>query len=575
MEKQAFEFNLPVSTIVSAITGAEVANKVMQNKVLEQQKANDNTIVLSGDYYSQVENMANNMKVTFTPFGVVYSLKNGGTWAQFETIATESMNRSMYMAWQDRNEMYFKNLILNKVKSEIQFAEQQFARNIINKHLEMGKQASYDILPTELFNYVENLSTVYQRPGMDKVASIMFSEYDDEIIKIAMSVENPHGFSDTVGGSLDFMKINNKNNLEFLQRQMLSPRHLSSHGKVAFLPDRVLFVVDNMVLTSLLAFDMDAEGFDAFEKKDENFFKNYFDRESRIGLKRMESMLSEKKKITKEAGVITVDVKDIFTNNFVHPAIYYKVLGMKYGATWFEYDTTALVKIIETDFGLEDPITDIPLNKILAIQCINASEAPYSNVLVFEKIVRSFSSLDVDWSSEQNEDMPLEDIAFGIECFDMLTPEIDTYEEFSEEVFSFLVTIMEKSDVKVFLPEISLRHSKDHETFYTVLNEYLLNAQERRATDGITDLDIKSGIIQKEDLLQNAIKNTLDSVKKNIIKVESEAINVSLGSGNCPLDLIPLGISQVINCMKIDYFLTQQKNMLEGQLYVYNLGEKV
>ena len=157
----------------------------------------------------------------------------------------------------------------------------------------------------------------------------------------------------------------------------------------------------------------------------------------------------------------------------------------------------------------------------------------------------------------------------------MLTPEIDTYEEFSEEVFSFLVTIMEKSDVKVFLPEISLRHSKDHETFYTVLNEYLLNAQERRATDGITDLDIKSGIIQKEDLLQNAIKNTLDSVKKNIIKVESEAINVSLGSGNCPLDLIPLGISQVINCMKIDYFLTQQKNMLEGQLYVYNLGEKV
>lgn len=68
MEKYSFDINLPVPAIVGALTGTAIANKSMQKKMLEQQNERDNTIVLNGDYYTQVNNMAENMKISFTPF---------------------------------------------------------------------------------------------------------------------------------------------------------------------------------------------------------------------------------------------------------------------------------------------------------------------------------------------------------------------------------------------------------------------------------------------------------------------------------------------------------------------------
>jgi len=35
--------------------------------------------------------------------------------------------------------------------------------------------------------------------------------------------------------------------------------------------------------------------------------------------------------------------------------------------------------------------------------------------------------------------------------------------------------------------------------------------------------------------------------------------------------LVPLDLEQLKNCLRVDFYLAQQQNMLDGQLYMYNL----
>ena len=574
MEKYSFDINLPVPAIVGALTGTAIANKSMQKKMLEQQNERDNTIVLNGDYYTQVNNMAENMKISFTPFSVVYFLKNGASWAEFESIPTESMNRDMYVAWQQRDSDYFKSLMLNKVKAEIQFAEQQFARNIINKHLELGKQASYDILPCELFGYADNLYDAYQQPGMQKIAEVLMNTYKDEVIKIAFKIgDDASKFSNAIGGKLDFMKIHDHGDLDDMQGRFLSPMYLKTHGKVAFLPDRVLFVVDNVVVTTLPAFDMDAETFDAFANHNESYFKDLFDRETKMGLKRMAAKLPEEKKnLNKEASLFNIPITDIFENNFIHPMIYYMVLISKYTEKWLDFDAYALIKILETDFGLNGPICDIALNKILSVQSVNVSDPPYVAPLAFEKVVRSFNSLPIDWMVMQNEDITPVQLAFGLHCIDVVTPDDDTYDEFSEDVFSYIVKNLAAKNIKIFLPDINAKVSNIHKEFYDVLNEFLLNQNEALATSNTTDLKEKADLMQKEDILQSVLFIVLKSIKNDEVAIDDNELRRVLAENKCPDDYIELAIAQIKECVSIDLFMAREDDIFAAQSKIYDLS---
>lgn len=572
MEKHSFEINIPVPAIVGAITGAGVANKTMKNQLAKQQEERDNTVILSGDYYHQVDNMANNMKVTFTPFSVIYSLKNGPMFAQFETIPTESMNRDMYVAWQNRDSVYFKNLLLNKIKAEIQFAEQQYARNIINKHLEMGKQAGYDFAPFEVFHYADNLYQVYQKENMDKVAAVMLTGYEDEIVKIALTIEDPKLFSNTIGGDLSFMKIRGNNNLDEMQGKFLSPRYLKLHGKVAFLPDRVLFIVDNLVVTSLLAFDMNAEAFDRFEAMDHEYFLDHFEREGKMGLRRMAAKLPEKKNLNKEAAAIVIDIKDIFVNNFVHPLIYYKTLTDKYTVKWLSFDARALVKILETDFELIEPICDIALNKILASQAVNETVPPFTVPHAFEKMIRSFVELPINWMIPQSDDITPEQFAYGLECFDIVTPDNDTYDDFDEEVFTYLIKNLSRSNVKIFAPDRNMSRSLEHMEFFQVLNEFLLNTNEATAIEGITDLKQRADIIEREDKLYHALDQTLSAIKENKVDINEADLKKTLIENGCPDEILDLALEEIRRCLEIDLYLVRQNDILSAQMEVYGIA---
>jgi hypothetical protein len=573
VEKKSFDINLPVPAIVGAITGTAVANKTMKNQLLKQQQERDNTIVLNGDYYSQVNNMAENMKISFTPFSVVYFLKNGPTWVEFESIPTESMNRDMYVAWQQRDAMYFKQLLLNKIQAEIQFAEQQYARNIINKHLELGKQAGYDILPCELYGYAERLQDAYSSPNMYKVAEVLCEAYKDDVVKIAVELGGPmEKFSGVVGGALNFLGIRKHDDLTAMQNKFLSPLYLKTHGKVAFLPDRVLFVVDNVVITTLVEFDMSPEAFDHFINHDETYFKELFDRETQMGLKRMAAKLPEEKKnLNKEASLFNIPVTDIFVNNFIHPMIYYLVLTKRFTDRWLDFDTHALIKILETEYELPGPICDIALNKIMAVQSVNVAEPPYSVPLAFEKMVRSFNGLPINWMEDENEDITPEQLAFGLECFDVVTPDDDTYDEFSEDVFSYLVENLAAKNMKIFLPDFNMKRSEINTEFYEVLNEFLLNKNEALATINTQDLKQRADLIQREDLLQKALFMTLGLIKTNLIDVTDEEIRKTLAENKCPEDCIDLAIEQIREQISMDMILVRENNILEAQTKIYDL----
>jgi hypothetical protein len=573
VEKKSFDINLPVPAIVGAITGTAVANKTMKNQLLKQQQERDNTIVLNGDYYTQVNNMAENMKISFTPFSVVYFLKNGPTWAEFEAIPTESMNRDMYVAWQQRDAMYFKQLLLNKIQAEIQFAEQQYAKNIINKHLELGKQASYDLLPCEIFGYTEKLKEAYEDPDMYKVAELFCEAYKDEVVKISMDLGGPaEKFAGVVGDALNFIGIGKHDDLNEMQHKFLSPLYLSTHGKVAFLPDRVLFVVDNVVITALVEFDMSPEAFDRFINRDEAYFKALFDRETKMGLKRMAAKLSEEKKnLNKEAALFSIPITDIFVNNFIHPMIYYLVFTKRFTDRWLDFDTHAIVKILETEYELHEPICDIALNKIMAVQSVNVADPPYSTPLAFEKMIRSFNGLPINWLEDENEDITPQQIAFGLECFDIVTPDDDAYDDFSEDVFSYLVENLAAKKMKIFLPDFNMKRSEINMEFYEVLNEFLLNKNEALATENTQDLKQRADLIQREDLLQKSLFATLELIKTNLIDITNEEIRRTLAENKCPEGYIDLGAEQIREQISMDMILVRENNILEAQTKIYDL----
>lgn len=587
-EKIAFNINIDPGSLIGAVTGATVANKITKNQTLKQQQKNDASVILGGSYYSQVENISNNLKVIFTPLSVIFTVKNGVKDITVETINTEEMNKDMYMAWQNKDYLYFKNLLLNKINSEIQFVEQQFARNIINKHIDikntLSKKAFYipdSISLMETENYLQNIQGMYEKDteSVEKIASAAFSDIINSNSVYDVSLELPRPFSDYSGvsGALEFTKLAGfGNSVKSMQGNFLKPGYLNKKLKVGFFPDRVIFEVDNKAVSTLMAFDMDNDTFEAFDKKDASYFKDLFNTETRLGIKRMNAKI-EKKNLIKQAGsepIIHLNLNDIFFEGNIHPVLYLRALSKKFADKFFTFNANALIKIVEQEFDLTQPIADIPLNKILSIQAVNRSKTPFEVGHAFEKIIRSFSDLPIDWMEKESEDLSLIDLAFGIDAIGLVSLSVNPLETINSEVLSYIVQSIASKGCKYFYPlQTSTAFSPDkYNAFYENLNKFIIDENNRNDTYNIFDEKEISAIISKNEIIQECSKAVLNksfSIEETN-DIEND-IDQLISILNLEAETASTVKRTVLDNISINKMLLEKRDTMEAQLALYDL----
>jgi hypothetical protein len=578
LEKKAIDFSITPASVVGSLVGSLVARKMTHEDIMRKKIEEDNTTVLRGNYYSQVQNLTQNLKIIFTPFGVVYSVKNGGREITIETIATEEMNAGMYMAWQQKDTEFYKHLLLNKMMTEIQFAEQQFAKNLIQKQIglknQLSKKASIeidteDMTLFETIDYIDKMRNLYSKntEATEKLAEALIKSMDEEV-NISWTFQRPVEKYAFLANPLSFLGINiGGDGISSLQGDNMSPSHLANKVKIGFLPDRVVFAVDNRVITSLLVMDMNQEGFEAFEKQSQPFFKKYFEKEAKKGILRSKGKLPpNSSRIEKKAK--DIDTRDIFLENDVHPQIYLDVLNKKYGDEWLEWDTHSLVSVLEDDFNLENGISDIPLNKIFSILSVNVSDVPFTSHHAFEKCIRAFNNKPIDFMKREDDITPLEMI-FGIDAMDRVTPNDNIYDNFSSEVFNYTIKVLSNSECKLFFPS-NIMKSELQEEFYGQLNKYLLDEANERDTVHVYDDKIESSIMQTNEAIWKLSKIALSVLRKHENITEKE-IDSSLESvkGNLKL-LIKKQVTLNVN---MDKFLDMSSKQYESQKNLYLRGE--
>jgi hypothetical protein len=578
IDKTAFDVSINPASLIGSITGSLIARKKIQSDNLKRLMENENSSILQGNYYQQVQNLVSNLKIIFTPFGVVYVVRSGSKEITIETIGTDEMNSPMYMAWKQKDVGYFKNVLLNKMHTEIQFVEQEFAKKILENHMGMQahvtKKASADVdynemSVSELISGIAELKDFYESKteATEKFAEILCRVVDDGTeYRVSWEFQRPLEKYALLGGALDFLGLGgSSDDIRSLQGSYLNPSYLANRVKAGFLPDRVIFIVDNKVISSLLAIDMNSEAFDYFNKQNQKFFVDYFNKEAKKGIKRMKGKLPSNSNIVKEASIA---IEDIFNKVDIHPVVYFKMLNDKYGAKWMRWEIASLIKTLEQDFALEDGMNDQALNKIMAIHSVNNNMYPFTNYHVFEKVIRSFSGRPIDFLEREVEDLDVVDIAFGLDVMDEITPKVDTFEHFSSDVINYIIDNLVDNHYRVFNPLSLFSDSESRREFYDHLNEYLLDGFNAKDIVSIEDTREQSESIRENEVIHHMSMNIILKVRSQISKefnqaefIKSEIANID-ESQNIR-DLISI---QVVNGLLIDRMLIRSQLLLKKQL---------
>jgi hypothetical protein len=300
--KVAFDVNVGSGAVIGGLVGAAVGKGAAEQRADSKYKQiygnsvakvvnehNQKLIDMSNDHYTQVKNIEKDLKILFTPVTVVFILKN----TVIDTINTDTMNSSMKDAWKRKDSTYFKNYLINKIYLDAFEAEQMFIRRLIEQDKQLrgaiAKKASFipyveDVPDMHLYEvlegvkYFDNLFKKAEYSGtLSKYANALIestAEWNSADIPVELgSMRYP--------GDTDFDLGLNK--LAFLwfgrdpmDMESLSPRYLKKHMSVVYLPDRVLYVTDNVVVSQRNVLDMGEDDFGRFKEKDSKFFKHQF-----------------------------------------------------------------------------------------------------------------------------------------------------------------------------------------------------------------------------------------------------------------------------------------------------------
>jgi len=501
----------------------------------------------SGNLYKDIDKLSKNLSVEITPIGVSCYMKANGMVTNFENIEMSQMDDTMLSYWKNKDKGYFKNLILLKIYSEAKIAEQVFAEKMIRK-ISYGKTASEILDDNCSFVDIENIVFAIKNKiddatveRFEKIAEdIDCSEDDYEI-----SLDLPGGFSDyseLVDGigeeKLCFFEAGNKK-----ENKYFDPSFLKKNVKVGFMPDRVIFVSKNVLLGTLPTLNMNEDGYEHFQDKDKKYFKDFFIQESKKGISEMNKNAEEL--------LESADTSDIFELSTIHPLVYKAVLDKKYGKQWVNFDSYATVRIIEKDFLQGRQINDIALNKIIAIQTVNAPEnIIFTNHHAFEKAVRCFTDKPIDFLRRENEDLDISDFVFAIDIIQRsMYDGSDVYQKFSAEVIQYIADVLAKKEIYTYEPMENKKTSMEP-AFCALLNLSIERSLIKRFTES------SSSETDKEKI-SNKVRKTIDVIQS------------SLEKGTAPEDATDIERIQIKLQVAVNDFIKNKNELLKKQKTLY------
>lgn len=562
-EKVAFDVNMAASTLLGFsagnLVGKIVGKSTAEKKILRDSIKNKEIPTLEGDYYSQVENISKNLNVIFTPLSVIYTLKNKGKDVTIDVVEIEEMDSLMKEAYKNKNAEFFKSLMINKIYMDIQNVEQIFAKRMIDANRELksalNKQASEN-KELDIYGELKEIYTIQR--VLDNNPESMTTQYfakiaeEEEDIKVSLELERPIKYYSELGNTkLDFFKIAKTMKDSRLQEKLLNTKYLSKNVEVGFLADRVTFTVDDMVIAQLHTSAMNDEGYSEFKNKNISYFKNLF-------IKKADD--TELNKVANEV----LEVKDIFYNSLVPPKIYYIILNSRFGKEWIEYDPEALIKVIETEFELAEPIYDRALDKILCIQNLCNGNDCLVNAFIFEKAARALNHKPISFKEWEYNLTPGE-LINALQIMDELTPTNDIFDDLSEKVVSYISNAFVLGDCRAIVPSENIISSDLEQRFFEILNSDInqrwssLNAQEisyQRYIQPLASAIIK-GIRKNKDYQSKSIDSLLNALIKRAKITDERIINLSRQTA-------------VIN-LAIDLMLAEQEDNLKSMRTTLNI----
>lgn len=446
VEKKAFDASVILPALVGSLTGGITSSKLAekgQTKNLERRKRK----YFEGDHYQNLKNLIDDVQVVFTPINVIFDL-SGQT---IEIISVDEMNEEMRSAHRRKDGEYFVKLLVTKMNMELQMAERYFARRLLEPQLQ--KQASETPVILSLMNDViaDGIDATAKNTGLDQTKYKVNVDLNLDTIR-PFDKNNPLFSIDKVA--------NTKESIEALSLPDVRKRLV-----VTFLPDRVLFLVDNLLVDQMNVLNMNEEGFEAFKSKDKGFFRKFFldyfkarseafektasaDEENKITLHpefknfdfyKTAASLEEMREEENWSEILTFDKEyvNIFLDDSAHPIAYDAFFDSEYGGDWHELSVETILKDIEEKYTNNEPIADQAFNKILLLHSLHGEDTTLMmTAFAFEKFVRAMNNKQVAVDQVEG-NLEFEEIIFALEIAESVSDN-NIYLEMTENVATYV-----------------------------------------------------------------------------------------------------------------------------------------
>lgn len=548
MDKVAFDLNIDPASVLGSIAGGYTANSVYTKKKDKYEEKELAKRRIENNTYSQVQNILRDLKIVFTPINVVYSV-NGQV---FEIIKSEEMTPHMKRAFLQKDANYFRDLLVNKINMEIQLAERAFSQRLLaaGGYNQQAKQANYLSKQEAFIKLAED-----DFDSMVKTASVGIENHK---LKIDPSFSSLRPFSQSeiffkekefqkVAGIFDMFKTD--------QSEDVSLNRLNGEVNVGFLPDRVVYLWNGQLIEQMSLLHMNEEGYEAFQKKDKQFFIDYFREHTKKvskSLKRerksdiqddfsepslepesVQSAFDQEDEINKQADafediveelveeefpVVERDKIDIFKDPDIHPLVYDRVLSDHYGSGWVEYEMESLLKQLEIDFELTEGISDNPLNKISVLHAVSGeNHAMYQSPLTFEKFMRAINSKDVIFEEFQG-NLSFEEILFGLEVAKAIDGD-EVFLEFHENIAPYLSEELMKENIRYVSDQLYDEENPSEKDFFKSINGFLMRKWKEIDAQGIYE----------EEEIENRYTQSLQIVEiaEDVLSKHAEDIEIN------------------------------------------------
>lgn len=580
--------------IIGSLVGIKLAKNSGEKKINklirdEQARINNSRPSIEGDYYSQVKNVAKNLQVVFTPMSAIFIVKNGNKSFTLDTIETTEMNNSMKVAWKNKDEEYFKSLLISKIYSEMQIAEKEFSKMFIEKNTNIkdsitktSSDLSFldDLMEDELFEITKKQASVFNNPELEKLADAVGQDIENELGTQYLSLKLDRPFEKYAGifqGIKDCLGLHSeKDNVKKIKRHLENPMYVMHNIKIGFFPDRVIYSLDNQLVGTLTLTNMNQEGYDKFLKRDTKYFKNFF-----INWVKSQKNNSFLNKNAEEENVAVAvrpanSVYDCLNMSETHPVTIYLLLTNKLGPQWLQYDMMIIDTIIKREFGI-DEISEPTLNKILSIMTANQSDSVYVNAFAFEKSALGLCSKPLEMLKEQQEQLNMQDIVFTIDVLDRVTPYDDVYDNFGKEIMNFISDVLASKEIYIYSPT-KIVSSPLEPAFNASLNEYLLKAIKSKMSMFTTDEKLIEKIHSECEYIADNSMAILKSLRRTVSPEQEEIIDMNvLIDTVMRKKLINPRLSniikrQVLINVALDRILTKYENKLLDEINRYGIN---